>query len=298
MSEKFNVYNMVSERIIALLDKGVIPWVRPWSGSALAVSRSTGKPYSLLNQLLLSPDFDGSIESLNTGEFATFKQIQAEGGKVNKGATAHKVVFWRWLRVEEKDDSGNVTSVKDIPFLRYYQVFNIKDTTLAPKHSIDENHKQAEPDEEAEKILNNYWTREGITVHNKEVSHRAFYRPATDEIVLPSIEQYAETAEYYSTAFHESVHSTGHKSRLNRIKDVAAFGGDGYSKEELVAEIGAAALTSIVGLETASSFRNSAAYIQSWRNAIAKDNKLIVTATGKAEKAVEYILNPKCAVSA
>ena len=103
-------------------------------------------------------------------------------------------------------------------------------------------------------------------------------------------EQFAETAEYYSTAFHEMTHSTGHAKRLDRLEKTAFFGSDAYSKEELIAEIGAAALVNRCGLETAKSFRNSAAYIQSWHQALKNDTRFIVSAAGKAEKAMALIM--------
>lgn len=290
MAEKFNIYSMVTDRIVAMMDNGIIPWERPWTGSTLCLKRHNGKPYSFINQLLLSPNFDGSIESLNSGEFATFKQIKDEGGHLNKGAKGIRVVFWKPLLVTKTDEDGTERQ-EMIPFLRYSTVFNIKDTDLEPKWS-HEQVKVAEPNQMAEDILETYWTTEGVKVHRDKLSGKAFYSPTSDSITLPSIEQFEDTAEYYSTAFHESVHSTGHSSRLDRIKVAAMFGSNDYGKEELVAEIGASALVSICGIETPSSFRNNAAYIQNWRNAIAKDNRLIISATGKAEKAVDRILNP------
>ena len=121
-------------------------------------------------------------------------------------------------------------------------------------------------------------------------SNKAFYQPATDTIVVPEMNQFTEKAEYYSTVFHESVHSTGHSSRLNRISDVARFGSESYSKEELVAELGASYLVNAVGLETLSSFGNSAAYIKGWMAALKDDKRFIVSAAGKAEKAVRLIM--------
>ena len=291
MQGKFNVYESVSKRVIEMLDNGVIPWHRPWAGSTLAISRLSGKPYSILNQMLLSPDFDGSVASLNSGEFATFNQIKKSGGKVNKGAKAYKVVFWNQFVIKETNDEG-VEVQKSIPILKWYSVFNIRDTDLKPKWVKEEPKVSPKPNEAAEEILEKYWNYEGVKVKNKERSSGAFYRPSEDLIVIPCIEQYEDAAEYYSTAFHESVHSTGHKSRLNRIKDGTGYGKEEYSKEELVAEIGAAALVSIVGIETENQFKNSAAYIQHWRDAISKDNRLIVSATGNAEKAIARILNP------
>ena len=124
-----------------------------------------------------------------------------------------------------------------------------------------------------------------------EEGDRAFYRPATDEVVLPIRKQFISTAEYYSTVFHELTHSTGHPKRLNRLSKPSFFGTEDYSKEELVAEIGAAALVNHVGLETSSSLRNNAAYLQNWLKVLRDDKRFIVSAAGRAEKAVNLILN-------
>ena len=118
---------------------------------------------------------------------------------------------------------------------------------------------------------------------------RAFYRPSSDSVTLPMMEQFKSIAEYYSTAFHELTHSTGHFSRLNRLEK-AVFGSETYSKEELVAEIGAASLMNEMGFETEESFRNSVAYIQNWLKALRNDKKMVISAAGKAEKAAKMIL--------
>lgn len=277
-----NVYEMVTERIIAELQKGRIPWQKPWTGTvAGAYSRSTGKPYSLINQMILG----------KPGEYLTFKQVQEAGGKVKKGETANIVVFWKQLPITEKDDEGNEIK-KMVPFLKYYNVFHIDQCTgIEPKYSKPITADNT-PIETAEQIINAYVDRESDLTFNPEQSDRAFYRPSTDEVVVPMLSQFAEVEEYYSTAFHELTHSTMHPDRCNRKGElkVAAFGSEDYSKEELVAEIGAASLVNICGIETEKSFRNSAAYIQSWIRALRNDTRLIVSAASKAEKAVNYIL--------
>ena len=122
----------------------------------------------------------------------------------------------------------------------------------------------------------------------------AFYSPSTDSVSVPRIEQYENPDEYYSTLFHEMVHSTGHVSRLNRFEDgVAAFGNDDYSKEELVAEMGSCFLCGTIGISTDNSFRNSSAYIGSWLSKLKGDKRLVVTASSKAEAAIRYIQNGK-----
>lgn len=273
-----DVYKEVTDRIINQLEQGVIPWHKPWiiPGKACAISRSTGKAYSLLNQMILG----------KPGEYLTFAQCVKEGGKIRKGSKAQMVVFWKWI---EKEDEQNPGEMKKIPFLRHFSVFHIDDCEgLKPKLETPST-EILQPDAAADSIISGYLQRSGVKLVHEE-GDRAFYRPSADTVVLPLLSQFKELAEYYSTAFHELTHSTGHTSRLNRLTAPAFFGSESYSKEELVAEIGAAALVNHAGLETPSSFRNSAAYVQSWLKALRDDKRLIVSAAGQAEKACSLIL--------
>ena len=240
--------------------------------------RSTGKPYSVLNQLLLPYD----------GEYVTYRQAIEEGHPVKKGEKASMVFFFKFLESEDKDTGEK----KTVPLLKYYSVFHISQCEgMKPRFAASEGqHSDLQPDKQAEQILNDYIDRSGVTLR-KEKSNRAYYSPAMDTIVVPEIDQFADIAEYYSTAYHEAVHSTGHSTRLNRISDIANFGTESYSKEELIAELGASYLVNAAGLETSSSFGNSAAYIKNWLSALKDDKRFIISAAGKAEKAVAYILN-------
>ena len=270
-----DIYKEVSDRIIAEMETGLIPWQKPWVASGGCVSYATGKPYSLLNQMLLG----------RPGEYATFKQIQTAGGYVRKGEKAHMVVFWKWIETEDEETGEK----KEIPFLRYYNVFHIEQCEgLKPKHTKPLP-QTIDADQKAEDIICGYLKTSGVKL-NHEQGDRAFYSPAADSITLPLLAQFKETAEYYSTAFHELIHSTGHMSRLNRLEKTAFFGTEAYSKEELIAEIGASALVNHAGLETANSFRNNTAYVQNWLQVLKNDKKFIVSAAGKAEKAVDMIL--------
>ena len=275
-----DIYQEVTDRITAQLEQGVIPWHKPWivSGTACAISRSTGKPYSLLNQLILG----------RPGEYTTFAQIQKEGGRVKKGEKAAQVAFWKWLDVEDEENPGEM---KKIPLLKSFAVFHIDQCDgLKPKHTTAAPAQILQPDKAADQIITDYLTRSGVKLVHQE-GDRAYYRPSADTVTLPLLAQFKELSEYYSTAFHELTHSTGHTSRLNRLTKTARFGSEEYSKEELVAEIGAAALVNVSGLETSSSFRNSAAYVQNWLKALRDDKRLIVSAAGQAEKACSLILN-------
>lgn len=279
---KANVYDMVTNRIIAELEKGKIPWQKPWTGVRDgAYNRITKRPYSLLNQMLLQ----------HTGEYATFKQWQDLGGHIRKGEKSEIVVFWKIFESKETDSDTGEIEIKKIPLLRYYNVFHISQVDgvepLAPEQLNDE----VEPIEAGDKIINDYINREHLKFVECK-SNQAYYSPSNDTVVVPLKEQYSMLNEYYSTTFHELTHSTGHKNRLNRLQTgaVASFGSENYSKEELVAEIGSATLMSIAGIETPKTFRNSTAYIQNWLQVLRSDNKFIVSASSKAEKAVNYIL--------
>lgn len=277
-----SVYEMVTERIISQLENGVIPWEKPWTGiRSGAFNRISRRSYSLLNQMLLKHD----------GEYATFAQWQSLGGHVRRGEKAEIVVFWKIQPIEEEKEDGT-KEIRQVPLLRYFNVFHISQVDGVEPLPKEELH-DIEPIEKAESILKDYWTRENIKVEHVK-GNKAFYSPSFDMIQLPLFEQFTSSNEYYSTAFHESVHSTMKESRCNRADErknkLVAFGSEEYSKEELVAEIGSATILNIIGIETSKSFRNSSAYIQNWLSVLRNDVKFIVSASGKAEKAAKYIL--------
>ena len=280
---KFNIYEEITNRIIEQLEEGTIPWHKPWSGIASgAYNRISKKPYSLLNQMLLKHD----------GEYATFKQWTDIGGKIKKGEKSEIVVFWKILEMEEIKSDGKKEK-KSVPLLRYISVFHISQVEgVEPKSIKPIEH---EPIEEAEKIKTNYMDREKIVI-KELVTNDAYYSPTRDYIQIPCKKQYKDIMEFYSTLFHEMVHSTGHRDRLGRLdatQKLASFGSEDYSKEELIAEIGSAFLMNHIGIESPKTFKNSAAYIQSWLKVLRNDNRFIVSASSKAEKAMKYILGVK-----
>lgn len=272
---------MITERIIEQLENGVIPWQKPWSGThSGAYNRISNKPYSLLNQMILK----------HGGEYATFKQWSDLGGKIRKGEKSEVVTFWKIQPYEEENENGEKV-IKQIPLLRYYNVFHISQVDgVEPKEQLKIS--DLEPIEEAEKIKTEYMNRERLKIFEK-VTNDAFYLPIQDYIQVPCKEQYQDIEEFYSTLFHEMIHSTGHKNRLNRpdMQGIVRYGSEKYSKEELTAELGSAMIINILGIETGKSFKNSSRYIQDWLQALKNDNKFIVSASSKAEKAVKYILN-------
>ena len=275
----FDIYAAVTDRIVQQLEKGVVPWRKPWTGvRSGAISGATGKPYSLLNQMLLAKD----------GEWYTWNQIQALGGKVRKGEKSSMVVFWKQTPVKDEDPATGEQIERMIPVLKYFNVFHIDQLDGIEAKTIDPEAIAPATDTAADAIIAGYLQRSGVELEHRK-GDEAFYSPSVDRVVLPLREQFPSKAEYYSTAFHGLTHSTGHSSRLDRISRRAFFGNEDYSREELVAEIGAAALLNHCGIETADSFKNSAAYIQSWLRALRNDKKLIVSAAGAAAKAFELI---------
>lgn len=287
-----NIYQMVTDRIVEQLNQGVIPWHKPWvGGTGVALSYVSRKPYSFLNQLLLG----------RPGEWLSWNQVYDLGGKVKKGAKARFVVFYSWI--DEKDEQGNPIEdedgkVKQHPFLRWYKVFHLSDTEgIESKIVRVEANPDISPIEVAEKVINDYVGREGeatgFRFFNDTESAEAYYSPSEDKVVVPMLSQYEMPEEYYSTTFHELTHSTMHEKRCDRKGENknASFGGEAYSREELVAELGAAMICNRIGIEAEKAFKNSAAYIQHWLKALRNDNKMIVWASGRAEKAAKYILN-------
>lgn len=269
-----SVYEIVTKKVIEKLEKGVIPWRKPWV-NGLAVSWESQKPYRGVNAFLLEP-----------GEYATFKQIKEAGGKVKKGEKSHLVVFWKWIE-KENDKTGET---EKFPLLRYYKVFEINtqcEGLESKRVRIDETEINHDVVAACESLIDGYVNKPEIYF----VSGEASYNKVLDKVKCPPLKDFTSLSEFYSTLFHELVHSTGHESRLNRkeLTASALFGDENYSKEELIAEMGSAMLCAIAGVDTEDSFKNSAAYIQSWLKALRNDSTLVVRAASQAQKAVDYI---------
>lgn len=276
---KSTPYEIVTDKILAAMAEGTVPWHQPWSGAG-ARSMSSGKAYRGINVFLLAP-----------GYWGTYKKITELGGQVRKGEKTSVAVFWKFI--EKPDENGKV---KTIPFLRYFRVLhqdqadwpNGLPEKFAPAATTSEDDRITA----AEQILSGYFKREeGLTI--LESGDRACYSPMLDHISVPKLGQFESADSYYSTLFHEATHSTGHESRLNRegITNFDAFGSHQYAKEELVAEMGAAMLSSVSGID--STIETSAAYLKHWASKISDDPKLVVQAAGLAQRAADRILDVK-----
>ena len=286
-----DVYTVITDRIIEQLSKGIIPWQKPWvGGGAPAVKYSTGEPYSLLNQFLLG----------KPGEWLAWGTIQKLGGKVKKGAKS-SVCVWTKTEAKKVEKENEETGEKEESFetrryLKWYRVWHIDDIEGIPsKITPVEVNPDIKPIDSAEAVINAYVEREkanGFTFINNRESDSAYYSPSEDKVVVPMLSQYAIPEEYYSTAFHELTHSTMKETRCDRKAENknAAFGNEDYSREELVAEMGAAFLCNKTELDSDKAFKNSVAYIQHWIKALQNDKRMISWAASRAAKAAHYIL--------
>lgn len=262
-----NAYEVVTKTILEKLDKGVIPWRRPWYAPA-ARNWKTGKLYNGINSVLLQG-----------GEYVTYRQAQEAGGNVKRGEHGTPVVYFNWT-VKEDEETGKEERKA---FLKYYTVFEIAQCEGLESKMEGFEPMKFDPIEAAEKIVSGYEDKPEI----RHGAPQAFYSPSCDYVNMPEKERFESAEEYYSTLFHELVHSTGHESRLNR-KMGAKFGSAPYSREELIAEIGSAMLCGVSHIENAT-LDNSVAYIQGWSKALSSDSRMIVLAAQQAQKAADYI---------
>jgi antirestriction protein ArdC len=279
--ERLDVYAMVTDRIIAQMEKGEVPWRKPWVDGQAPTNLISGKPYRGINTLLL-----GSV-GYNRILFLTFKQAKELGASIRKGEKSLPVVFWNSM---EKEDP-KTGEQKKVGMLRYYNVFNIEQCDNIPEDKIPALIERVhDPVKECEDIVAQMPNPPSI----HHIGDQAYYHPTTDSISLPNPEKFTSSEKYYSTLFHEIVHSTGHESRLNRkeVVSLIKFGSENYAAEELTAEIGATFLKTRAGISI-DKIENNAAYIQHWLTKLRNDKRFIIHASGQAQKAADYILNER-----
>jgi len=269
------VYQDVTNSIIEQLEKGAIPWVKPWRADSSADKNLLSqKPYQGINRLILG--LSGMVNKYDVPVWASYKQWESIGGNVRKGEKGTRIVFFSKVSKENKT-TGDTESYS---VLKAYWVFNasqIDGIDIVPAATVD---KPFTPIEYAE-------TR--IVKTGAALSHggdAAFYAPSVDRIQLPNKGTFNSEANYYATAFHELVHWTGAKHRLDRNLEKGRFGNPAYAFEELVAEMGAAFLCNDYGIQ--GELRH-AGYIQSWLKALRDDSKAVFKAAALAQKAADYL---------
>lgn len=283
-SIKLDLYEIVTNRIIGLLEAGTVPWQQPWTDAGVPKNLISNRPYRGINLwLLLSLNYDRNL-------FLTWDQLKAVGGSVKQGEHGQVVVFWKYVKKEPEalDKNGKF---KMVSMLRYYKVFNIQQCRDIPEKMV-EPLTAIEHDilVECEEII--HAMPNCPTLKHKE--QKAFYHVEQDYINMPRKKSFKRIEAYYSTLFHELVHSTGHEKRLGRtsITEMNEFGSEPYSFEELVAELGACFLSSTAGIIN-TQIIDSAAYLNGWLEKLRSDKRFIVFASGAAQKAVDFILGRK-----
>jgi antirestriction protein ArdC len=280
-----NVYEVINTRIIELLAQGTVPWRKTWNATSNQPKNLISKKdYRGVNVFLLA------CMPYSSPYWLTFKQAQDKGGFVRKGEKSTPVVFWKWLDRNDAnvEDGEAITGNGKIPMLRYYSVFNLEQVEgIEPPPATEVIHSFT-PIERAEQIIDGMPYRPEI----KHGGNSASYSPKWDRVKMPDPTAFESPEEYYSTLLHELTHSTGHASRVGRkgILEPSYFGSHEYSKEELVAEMGATFLCANAGIEQRI-IENSAAYIQGWLRNLRNDKTLLVHAAAQAQKACDYILN-------
>ena len=292
-----DVYSIVTERIIEKLEAGTIPWHKPWRSIGAPQNLVSKKSYRGINVWLLT------MQGYISPYWATLRQINELGGRVRKGEKSTPVVFWRiyvdGVEVRANSDQHEPEHEQEEGqgrrrfVLRYYSIFNTEQCELpasvSEKLAFPEQ-RQLDPIEACEKILTGMPNPPEI-VH---AGDQAFYSPITDRITMPPRGLFANAEEYWSTFWHEAGHASGHRTRLNRdsITEAAPFGSATYSVEEIVAEMTAAYLCGITGIENRT-IDNSAAYVAGWLRQLRDQRKLIIHAAAQAQRACDYILNLK-----
>jgi len=280
---KDEIHDTVTRLIVEELESGNVPWRKGWNSHGyMPTSMTTGKPYTGINTLILS--IVASRKKYSRGLWLTYKQASALGGQVMKGEKGTHIIYYKMLDGTDKLTGEPIS----YPVMKSYVVFNLdqcENVATPAKYLVKQEPVEVLP--ALEGIVKGYTNAPSIYYSEQD---RAFYDPSDDSITLPSLAQFESAEEHAYTLCHELVHSTGHKSRLDRWSEAdkpSRFGCESYAKEELVAELGACMILSSAGL--ALDIPNSTAYIKNWLKALKDDKTLIFKASAKASKALQHI---------
>jgi antirestriction protein ArdC len=285
-----DIYQRVTAQIVASLEQGVRPWLKPWNaehaaGRITRPLRGNGVPYQGINVLML---WGAAVEcGYSAPIWMTFKQALEFGGCVRKGEKGSQVVYASTFSRTETDGDSGEEAVRDIPFLKGYTVFNVEQIDGLPAHFTAPAEACLDP---VQRIAHaeQFFGATGATVRHG--GNQAYYSVASDAVQMPFFETFRDAESYYTTLAHELTHWTRHPSRLDRSFGRKRFGDEGYAMEELVAELGAAFLSADLGL-TPEPREDHAAYIGNWLNVLKNDKRAIFTAASHAQRAADFLSN-------
>lgn len=283
-----DLYQEVTDRIVAALEAGTPPWVRPWSTAGEPGPQrngASGHVYKGINTVLTG------MSGFASPRWYTFNQAKALGGSVRKGEKGSTVIYWQFVDAKGTDTSSDdadeaVGRSKKIPLLRHYVVFNAEQIEWpeGSKHAVVDGALDHVADDDNYDGAVALVTASGADIQHQGV--RAYYQPGADRIVVPAPSRFDDAASYHATVLHELAHWTGHKSRLNRDL-TGRFGSESYAAEELVAELAAAFLCVDLGIDGK---LQHAEYIGSWVKVLQSDKRAIFTASRLAQEAADYLL--------
>jgi len=276
-----DTYQLITDRIIAALEAGTVPWRKPWA-SAGAPRNYDGRPYRGINAFLLA------LANFELPVYLTYRRAAELGGHVKKGEHAIPVIFWKFDR-QQDPTAVDDTQTRTLVMARTYHVFNVAQTEGIPPEKLPTLPSfPAEPIVAAEAIQASMPHRPNLN----RGAHYACYNMLSDTVNVPYPERFPKPEEYYATLFHELGHSTGHPSRLNRKELTAGahFSTVMYSREELTAEMTAAFLCAEAGI-TPATIENAASYVAGWLPVLKQDSRAVIVAAAQAQRAADFILN-------
>jgi antirestriction protein ArdC len=294
-----DVYSRIADKIIADLEKGVRPWMRPWNadhaaGRITRPLRSNGVPYRGINVVML---WSASVaKGYACPLWLTFKQALELGGNVRKGGTGELVVYADRITRTETDAKGAEVE-KAIPFLKGYTVFNAEQCEGLPAHYTAKAEPPALTPLQRLEAADRFFAATGADIRHGGT--RAYYAEGPDYVQMPPFETFKDAESHAATLAHELTHWTKHEKRLARDLGRLRHGDEGYAREELVAELGSAFLSADIGI-TPEVREDHAAYIASWLTVLKGDKRFVFTAASHAQRALDYLhgLQPQAAADA
>ncbi|WP_299859678.1 zincin-like metallopeptidase domain-containing protein [uncultured Roseobacter sp.] len=284
---KQDIYQKVPDKIIADLEQGELSWLKPWSagntdGRIIKPLRHNGQPYNGINVLML---WGAAVErGFISPHWMTFKQAKQMGAHVEKGERGNLVVYANTITKTEKQENGEEEERK-IPFMKGYSVFNVEQIDGLPEHYYAKPPQVIDP---AQRIDHADAFFDALGAEIRDGGAKAYYSGASDHVQMPSFQAFRSPESYYATLVHEMTHWTKHKTRLDREFGRKKWGDEGYAREELVAELGAAFLCADLAL-TPEPGTDHAAYIQSWLKVLKNDKRAIFSAAAHAQRAADYL---------
>ena len=282
-----DVYQEITDQMIAMIEAGTRPWSKSWNGSTAPniPLRSTGVAYRGINVLTLW------VAAMTKGYAAphwlTFKQAIAMGGCVRKGEKGSVVVYANRIERTEENNAGEEVK-RGIPFLKRYTVFNAEQIEgIEGKYPAPAPIITATNPDERDAELDALFSRVPVTL--KHHGSQPYYQPSGDHVVMPEFSDFHTSDDYYSTLAHELTHATGHVDRLARPSLISTKRED-YAREELVAELGAAFISGAIGIKLHDR-EDHAAYLANWLQTLRSDKRAIFAAATQAQAAADWLLS-------